>query len=221
MNFLQLAKRVRQECGISGDGPASTEGQSGIYAKIVDWVRAAHDELQLFHNDWNFDWAVADLELLEGVDAYSPLGLWSLQVRQLAKDGMYVYRADQGDRLKHWLAEVPWEEFRCLQVGGVQGMPVYVAMSPDKRLHLYPTPATGLRLKLEYFQAPLDLVAVGDEPRLPAQYHMAIVWRAVMLWCAHDENPSLFQVASANYRELIRKAQMTELPGMRSPEALA
>lgn len=221
MNFLQLAKRVRQECGISGDGPAATEGQSGIYAKIVDWVRTAHDELQLLHSDWSFDWAVADLELLEGVDDYSPLGLWALQVRMLAKDGMYVYRTDQGERIKHWLTEVPWEEFRGIQASYAQGVPGYIAMAPDKRLHLYPAPSAGLRLKLEYFQNPLELLAAGDTPRLPAPYHMAIVWRAVMLWCAHDENPSLFQVANANYRELIRKVQMTELAGMRCAHALA
>lgn len=221
MNFLQLAKRVRQECGISGDGPASTEGQSGMYAKIVDWVRTAHDELQQHHSDWNFDWAVADLELTEGVDVYSLSGLWGLQIKCLSRSGMYVYRADQGDGVKFWLDEVPWEEFRQLRTGNVQGMPIYVALSPDKKMHFFPAPAAGLRLKMEYFLLPLTLTASSDVPRIPERYHMAIVWRAVMMWCAHDENPPLFNAANASYRELIGKMQVTELPGTVLSGALA
>ena len=39
MNFLELAKRTSKECGISGEGPSSVAGQSGMNAKVVNWVR--------------------------------------------------------------------------------------------------------------------------------------------------------------------------------------
>lgn len=221
MNFLQLAKRTRQECGISGDGPAATEGQSGIYAKIIEWVKAAHEELQQLHVDWNFDWGREDCPLTPGQDVYEPVDLWGLPFKLHAKDGCFIYRADQGDRIKYWLTELPWEEFRQLRMSNVSGIPTYMALSPDKKLHFYPTPNDGLVLKLEYFKLPQVLAANTDVPRIPERYHMAIVWRAVMMWCGHDENPALFQVANGNYRELIRKMMVTELPAMRTPGALA
>lgn len=221
MNFLQLAKRVRQECGISGDGPPSTSGQAGIYAKIVDWVNAAHEEVQQHHLDWNFDWARVTLDLADGVESYSPASTWGLDFKALSKDGLYTYRTVDGERAKFWLQEIAWEEYRQLRQVGVAGLPSYVALSPDKRLHFFPTPNAGLKFVMEYFREPQVLAANTDEPRMPARYHMAIVWRAVMMWCAHDENPALFQVANANYRELLRKLQVTELPGMRTAGGLA
>jgi len=35
MNFLQLAQRVRQEAGISGDGPVSVVNQTGEMKRVV------------------------------------------------------------------------------------------------------------------------------------------------------------------------------------------
>lgn len=221
MNFLELAKRVRQECGISGDGPAATEGQSGMYAKILDWVKAAHEEVQQHHLDWNFDQARVTLDLVGGVESYSPADTWGLDFKALAKDGLYAYRASHGENTRLWLTEIPWEEFRQLRRVNVTGHPIYIALSPDKRLHFYPVPDAGLKFVMEYFREPQVLAANTDTPRIPARYHMAIVWRAVMMWCGHDENPALFQVASTNYRELLRKMQITELPGMRTAGTLA
>ena len=36
MTFLDLAKRIRQECAIAGNGPVTTVGQSGELLRVVD-----------------------------------------------------------------------------------------------------------------------------------------------------------------------------------------
>lgn len=220
MNFLEIAKRVRQECGISGDGPSNVAGQVGVYAKIVAWVRSAYEEIEQHHVHWNFDWAMTQQPLLAGKEFYDPANDWGLDFKALASDGLFVYRAADGAAAKTWVAVVDWAMLRQLRTPGATGVPAYAAMAPDERLCFYPTPAAGWVATLEYWRRPQALVANTDIPRLPARFHMAIVWRAVMFWCAHDENPALWQSANQNYRELLNKMTITELPQMAQAEPL-
>ena len=221
MNFLQIAKRVRQECGISGDGPSNVAGQAGMYAKIVDWVRAAHDEVQQAHENWNFDWAITEQPLVAGKEFYSLSGDWGLDYKALADDGLYVYRNADGPAAKTWVPIESWATVRTLRTPNTTGLPIYAAMAPDERLCLFPIPDAGITAVLEYYRTPQVLTANTDTPRLPERYHMAIVWRAVMFWCSHDENPALWQAANQHYRDILHRMALSELPKMDEPEPLA
>lgn len=221
MNFLQIAQRVRQECGISGAGPSAVSGQTGMYAKIIDWVLTAHEELQQSQFDWNFDWGRHTANLVAGTEAYSPVAAWSLPFKKLAQDGLYVYRTADGEQAKTWVELIDWAAFRQIRNPPTTGLPIYAALSPDKSLYFHPTPDAGLVAVLEYYKKPEVLVANLDVPRIPEEYHMAIVWRAVMFWCAHDENAALFQSANANYNRIKMQMMGTESPEMPSLETLA
>lgn len=220
MDFLTLCKRVRQECGIAGDGPPAVTGQSGIYAKIISWVQEALAEVERFHSEWDFDWAAHDAPLVAGQAFYSPRSDWGLQLRGIAGGGVHVYRSPAS---RTWVELCDWDTMRHARASAstVQGLPILAAMTPDRRLCLHPAPAAGMRIEVEYYREPQQLVEGTDVPRMPAEYHMAIVWRAVMLWCAHDENPALFQSTQANYRALINRMCITQLPQLAMPEPLA
>lgn len=220
MNFLEIAKRVRQECGISGDGPAAVQSQSGISAKLVAWVQSAYEEIQSLQ-PWEFNWAEHTQALTAGVSLYDPVNDWGLDFRELAQDPVYVYRTLDGPRSKHWLAHVSWAEMRDMAQPGIQGVPVYCAMRPDTTIQFHPAPQAGLTAVIEYIKNPDTLADSLDVPVLPARYHMAIVWRAVMFWCAHDENQALFASANQNYQIVLRKMLRSDLPTIQMPEALA
>ena len=85
----------------------------------------------------------------------------------------------------------------------------------------FPIPQDGLTAVMEFHRSPQVLSGNTDVPRMPERFHMAIVWRAVMFWCAHDENPALWQSANQNYRELVNKMTITELPKLGMTEPLA
>jgi len=57
VTFLELCKTVRQELGISGNGPSNVS--STIYQEklLIDWVKAADLLVQRLHPDWDFLWA--------------------------------------------------------------------------------------------------------------------------------------------------------------------
>jgi hypothetical protein len=220
MNFLEIAKRVRQECGISGDGPAAVQSQVGISAKLVAWVQTAYEEIQSLQ-PWRYNWAEHTQALTAGVAVYAPVNDWGLDFRELATDPIYVYRTQDGPRSKHWLCLVSWAEMRDMAQVGIQGVPVYCAMRPDTTIQFHPEPQDGLTAVIEYIKNPDTLVDNLDIPVMPARYHMAIVWRAVMYWCAHDENTALYGAANQQYQIILRKMWLSELPTIQMAGALA
>ena len=133
MNFLEIAKRVRQECGIAGDGPSAVTGQDGINAKIVNWVGSAYEELQTMR-PWRFNWATHTQALTAGVNAYDPHADWGLDFRQLAYEPIYVYRTADGPNSRQWLSEVPWEVLREMPYPSGDGFPAYVAIRPLRQV---------------------------------------------------------------------------------------
>ncbi len=220
MKFLEIAKRVRQECGISGDGPAGVVNQSGMSAKIVAWVKSAFEEIQAAQ-PWRFNWRVHTQALTVGVDCYDPVSDWGLSFRDWVQSPCFVYNAAMGPVSRHWLNELPWEQMREMVPSGALGVPLYCGRRPDGKIQLHPAPQAGTTLVVEYIQNPAALEQNTDIPLMPERYHMAIVWRAVMFWCAHDDNPALMASANANYQAIMGRMRLSELPQMQMPETLA
>lgn len=221
MNFLQICKRVRQEVGVSGDGPSNVAGQTGMYKKIVDWVLSAHEEVQLRHNNWRFDWGTVVTPLTQGVEFYQPSDVWSLPVRNWDWESMYVYPTAEGVQARTWLSRLDYNTYRQTRLPSVEGRPIYVAQAPSKELGFYPLPQAGLTFVGDYYMPPEVMVNNTDIPRMPDEYQMAIVWRAVMFWCASEENPALYAVANQLYNNLIMKMESTEIDGPMDSETLA
>lgn len=221
MNFLGICKRVRQEVGVSGDGPVSVSGQTGMYKKIGDWVLAAHEEIQLRHNNWRFDWATVSTTLTGGTEFYQPTDVWSLPVRNWDWDSMYCYPTADGVQNRTWQTRLDYNAYRQVRIPSVQGRPIYVTWKPNKELGFYPIPLAGLTFVGDYYMVPEVMANNTDIPRMPDEYHMAIVWRAVMFFCSSEENPALYQVASLNYNNLIMKMESTEIDGPMDVEPLA
>jgi hypothetical protein len=222
VNLLQLCVRTRQECGLSGDGPSAVTGQSGIYAKIVNWVLAAHEEIQLRYPTWRFDWAQYSgaLAAKAAHDPVADFGV-SAKVWDKSETGGYVYPTSSGANARAWLRWVSYDEYRGLALAGNTGFALYVAEAPDHTLKFYPTPSAGFTVVMDYWRKPEVLAANTDTPRLPLQYHMAIVWRAVMFYCGHDESLALYQEARRNYSRLMERMEDTELEPMQTEGPLA
>lgn len=220
MNFLELAKRAYKEAGLSGDGPASVSSQHGMNAKVVNWVRSAYEEIQT-QQDWNSDWARFTTALQSGKEFYSPASDFGLDSKGVARDGLYLYRTADGPHAKHWPAFLGWQQFREIRIPDVTGIPSYYSIAPDESICFHPMPSDGLAMVMEYYRNPQELDGNTDVPRIPARYHMAIVWRAVMFYCSHDENLALYQSAEQNYRRIMRRAAISELPAMAEAEPLA
>jgi hypothetical protein len=197
MTFLELCQRLRQEVGAAGNGPANVAGQSGESARLIGWVQSAWREIQL-EQHWRFDWAQGIVELNTD-DSQYPLpddfAEWSADT---LRAGGQSIRAVPWDKLSN----ASNDQFSC------------AAIAPDGVLHTNAPPSAISILTFEYWRAPQELAANADTPRMPARYHMAIVYRAMMQYGMYENAPEVVQQAQMNYRQMMARVATTELPRM-------
>ena len=213
MNLRQLVQRAYRECGLTGDGPSTVLNQSGRSNDVIRCVLQAFEEVQVARTDWAWDWRRTAFALTNGVDSYDPVTAPAFNissgVRAWVRDGAYVYRSSLGETSRNWLEWEEWQAFRTRGVPVVNSQPVLFSTAPDETLRYFPRPNQDDFIAVhEYWLKPQTLAADTDVPRMPAEYHMAIVWKAVMGyaqtykdWTRHD---------SAEERYLRMLAQMVD-----------
>ena len=195
MNRLALAQRAKLEMGIAGAASlTSTTAPTGIDIKVVNWVDLAWQRIQQAKL-WDWMWEASTVTIL----ANTAVTAGTISDRRYIKDGTRNATASLLDYL-------PWAHFRQVYPSALiaAGTPGVWSIRPDKAFVVNAKPAANTALSVERYKAPSAMAADADTPTgLPSELHMAIVWRAVILYCGHDENTSLFQHASAEYRKLM------------------
>jgi len=210
MTFLELCQRLRQEVGAAGSGPASVAGQQGEYARLVSWVQQAWREIQLSRKRWRFAWAEASVPMVADFRLYSPpADLRTWDEATLMCNGQP-------------LVGLPWTVFReqYAQDSG-QPVPRYITQKPDGNLLLDATPDQDGQITFEYWRAPQTMSEGATNPRLPAAYHMVIVYRAMLYYGLYENAPEVVQAARSGEARLMEEMVLTELPGLEHGGPLA
>lgn len=209
MTFLELCRRVREDSGVSGDGPAAVTDQRGILQRIVNWVKLANDEIQLEHDDWLFMNYVTTQTLTAGQAEFPLFSIGAPSLRTLAK----VYAGGQEVPVisySDWLDNLP--RFSASQTGASL---MAVTLTPDQRLLVYPVLSTDVVVTIRGYTLPTPLLNNDDVPNIPAQYHEAIVARALMYYADYEEDTYRYNRATADYEKWLKRLSETQLPRMR------
>lgn len=224
MNFLQLCKRLVQESPITGNGPASVEGQTGEMLRVVDWINTAYIDIQSLHNTWRFLQEEFSFSTVIGQQTYSPseVGLDNLETWNVKNNDVRVYDNVADER---YLVYYSWETFRPVYLYGSNRTqsekPTIVSVKPNNDLILWGIPDKIYTIDGEYQLKPSYLIGNADTPLFPASYHMCIVWSALMMYCAYESIPDLYAQAESKYRKVVRKLEMEQLPNMGYGKPLA
>lgn len=206
MNYLELCQRVRQDSGVSGEGPAAINGQSGILARIVVWVKNAHNQIQLKNTDWRFLWAFGEGRTIVGHREYRPADFGVAQFRTIKS-----FFCDKDE-----LIQRDWDWYlREVKAKGDTddtGVPQYFIVKPDEKILLYPTPTAEHTVNVDYYKRPVQLVNGTDNPVIPEEFHEAIVCRALMYYAHHEEDTYLFQTKLVEYNEWVNLLSQSQQP---------
>lgn len=220
MNFLQLVNRTKSEAGISGHGLVTVEGQTGEMARLIDWVRTAYVEIQNMQ-PWNWLWQPLAHVLTLGKSVYSPTVDFGVQPLDWRPDRFYLYEPGKGRGSRWRVPRLDWRLFDAQTPEPRPGVPLVLAIKPNRDIAFSALPDRALVFEGEFRYTPEVLIENTDTPSMPEQYHMAIVWKAVMLYAQYEEATTLYQLAGAQLGQYIGQMVNSELDGEFSTGALA
>ena len=209
MNFLELCQNVHKIAAIDGDNIVSVVNQTGMNARIVDWVQRAYEDIQRHRTDWKFRQQLADIDVVAGQYILSNLrdSMEYLDTRS----GSFIL---DGDTKVHKLYWIDYSDFynRYEAEERQSGNPLHFSINNSNDIVLDPVPDAALNVKF-YYTASLDfLEANTDEPLIRRAYQDAIIWKAVKYYAEEQEAEGIFQTATMNYKEALNRMELDLRP---------
>ena len=212
MNYLQLANRLATEAG-SGANISSVVAQSGEAGRMANWIASAWEDIQLERPDWYWMRSTFSFPTVIGDRKYSSIdaGITS-RFAMWDVNSIRLYQYTITDELK--LQWFNYENFRNSYMIGpqVQSRPLTITVDPELNLLFGPIPNYAYTVTGEYFKSPQTLSVDADTPELPSQFHMAIVYRALMLYARYESASEIYSDAELNYKRLLRRLELNQLP---------
>ncbi|WP_271270488.1 phage adaptor protein [Aliamphritea hakodatensis] len=202
MNYLKLCQRLRQECGGSGSGPTSVAGQRGESQNYVDWISQAWLEIQQERQEWRFMWGKESVSLVAGTRLYAkPDGVKSIVPDSVKING-------------HIASMVDYEAFRTRYDADTPSIPRVIAEQPDGQIIISGTPDAAYTLTFEVNKRPQLLVDDDDIPSIPEEFHMAIVYRAMIDYAGFENAGEVYARAQKRLSDIMTALADDQLPPM-------
>jgi hypothetical protein len=222
--FLQLCQLTREKCGISGNGPALVTGQTGEMGRIVNWVQEAWIELQNRSRDW--DWMRAEF-CLTTVALQQEYTISSASLTDFSRwhlETLRAYRADIGVADQQWLVAWNYGIFRDTFMFASQttSRPTVFAVRPrDKALLFGSIPDDAYEIRGEYQKAARPFLTGSEKPLLPEEFHMLIVYGAMLKYAYYENAPEVAQSAQLMQGPMLKDLMANQAPEFSHGEVLA
>lgn len=205
MTYLELCVRVREEAGVSGNGPVSVSGQTSILSKIVNWVKKANmDILTKQSGRWLFLRKTKTVTLPAGQNEYSLASL------DIAASEINAVQTSLGNCYK----VVDYSDFLDMQSSNSM-LGCISTLNNNGNLVLYPVPKEQLTITIDYFNEPKELKNNLDVPQIPPKFQEIIIARALMYYANYEEDNLLYQRANIEYEDWLTKLANSQLPKMK------
>ena len=230
MNFLQLVNRTRVECGVSGAGTplTSVANLTGESARIASWVNSAWVDVQTAKEDWQWMRDTFQFNTVTQQQIYSPteagvgstFGNWK-------RDSFRASSVGQQYKDEQLMNYMDWTTFRNLYIYAnmryTYARPVVVTIDPDKNLGFGSTPDQPYVVVGEYYRKPAEFETETDAPPavFPERFQMMIVYRAMMFYGGYESAPEVYQRGEAEFKRLMSRLDIDQLPTLVSGPPLA
>ena len=217
MNFLQLAQRLHTESGVQGATHTTVVGQTGMLLKLLNWISTANDDIQNLHpTGWKFLQKAFSFVTTATEQNYTYAEAGITYMGEWKTDDVRVYSA-AADECE--LIYEPWDTFRLVYKMGTNraqtNRPTVFSIMYDMSMELWPIPNDTFTINGEYWMAANTMVvADASAPLFPSQYHMVIVWRALMYYAASVGANELYAHGYNEYSKILRRLEANQLPMM-------
>ena len=191
-------------------------------ARLVAWVRLAHNEIQDEYADWDFLWRSNSFPTVAAQNTYDLPSTASMgagnEITDFGSFDFYDGFSRVGAKVYIGTTQlnlIPWDDYDPNDYSGT-AEPYDLTIRPDGAFVLAPTPDTAYTLNFEYFRTPLDFAANTDTPLFPVRFHDAIVWRAVLFYANNESAGELVQQGSQGYAKALANLKADQLKHARN-----
>lgn len=130
-----------------------------------------------------------------------------------------------GMKSEIFMGYVDYEEWRDTYLYGalrtVTTRPVAITVTPDKSLGLGPVSIDGYTVLGDYYSSPSSMVNDADTPAMPSQYHMLIVYTAMLDYGFFEAAAEVIQRAEKKRDTLLRHLVSSRTPTVQRGGPLA
>jgi len=218
MNFLDICKRLRQEARGSGTGPTTVVSQTGDMKSIVDWASDAYVEIQKAKRGWRWLWGEVAIPITAGQRDYTLAQITALvpsftRFAHWKPTGFRYYVTSEGLAGEFSLPHRPYERQFHMDVGTVPTAtkPNAVSVLPGGGLHLAQNPTANGVLTAPYYKTAQVLALDTDEPEMPDDYHMLIVWHALTDFGIVEAASEIYERSMVHKRKLFPELMIDQL----------
>lgn len=205
MNYLELCQQVVEDAGISGNFE-TVVNQTGEFARVANWVNRAS---QAIESKW-FDW---DFLAITGAENVVPtvIGVQDYPAPTLLNkwDEDAFIRVDGNQQLVYY----PWVRVKNQRELNEPGDPYGFTILPNKTIRLFGIPQTVENLEFPYWLKPRVLAADLDNPQVPEQFRMVIVYKALQYYANYESAEEVKLQAEEGLAEWMRKLESHSAPG--------
>lgn len=193
MNLLALVQALHREAKQAGNVPSTVVGATGRAADLVQWIIEAYNDIQRdLDGQWKWlrrefyvdtvadtqSYAYGSVTDTDAAAAITRFKRWDID----ENDPPYIYLVSAGLGNQNELAVYDWIEFRHQYIRGSQtaATPGAISVSHDDKLYLGPKPDAIYRVSGYYWRGLQTLADDTDTPEMPSDFHMLIVYRAMV-----------------------------------------
>jgi hypothetical protein len=226
MNYLELVQKFRRKARVSGTGPVTLNATlSEEYARLRDWVDEAWLDIQGTLEDWQWMRSSCSFATVAGQATYTAAQAGVTDLGNWTRDSWRLYPTATGTPGEQFLEYIDYERWRdgyqFSTLRTTETQPLVMTITPAKAIGLGPTPAAGYTVTGDYFTAPSTMTLDAQIPALPEQFHMLIVYRAMMFFGASEAASEVYQEGQIEFERMMRRLQLNQLPELGSPPPLA
>lgn len=222
MNYLQLVQAVFDDAGIQGTAPVTVvTATSGINKRLKNWVNEAWRKIQVSRKTWKWMRASASVQTTASQRAYTPsdagpVGFGLDRWARWAVDTFRCYLTSVGVSDEQFLIFMEYDRFRdtylMSSAQNVVGRPFHFSIKPSNgAILLGPAPDAIYTVYGDYYKSYQSLTADNDIPELPADFHMAIVFRSLMRYGTFDAAPEVYDDAKNDFDAEMSRLEVDQL----------
>lgn len=237
MRFVDLVQRCALEASIAI--PTTAQNLTASAGRVAVWINSAWNDIQTMRDDWdwmrssallgagcNFTPVAGQKSFPLGTTGTTDCGVAPAVFGKWAEWSFRSYTTTVGITSETRCDRVDFDVWRETYMYGanqlVQTKPVAVAFGPDKSICLGPTSNGTYNVYGDYFVAPSLMVNDTDVPfGIPPQYHLLIVWKALLLYGGYEAASEVIAKADLEWTRMSRQLMRNNSPRITTGGALA